>query len=37
MHGGIDGFSRMAVYLTCNDNNNASTVLDGWPSTSSDF
>lgn len=30
VHGGIDGFSRMAVYLTCNDNNNASTVLDAF-------
>ena len=41
MHGGIDGYSRMVVYLTCSDNNRADTVLEafneatrvcGWPS-----
>ena len=26
-HGGIDGFSRVVVYLNCSDNNRASTVL----------
>ena len=28
IHGGIDGFSRMIVFLKCNTNNLASTVLD---------
>ena len=28
IHGGIDGFSRTIVYLGCNTNNDASTVLD---------
>ena len=41
VHGGIDGYSRMVVYLTCSDNNRADTVLQafneatslyGWPS-----
>ena len=27
MHGGMDGFSRMIVFLRCNSNNRASTVL----------
>lgn len=27
IHGGIDGFSRQIVYLKCNDNNRAQTVL----------
>lgn len=27
IHGGIDGFSRLPVYLRCNTNNRASTVL----------
>ena len=27
IHGGIDGFSRLAVYLHCSTNNRASTVL----------
>lgn len=27
-HGGIDGFSRMIVYLQCSNNNTASTVLN---------
>jgi len=40
-HGGVDGFSRMIVYLHCSDNNRATTVLNhfvhavqqyGWPS-----
>ena len=28
IHGGIDGFSRTIVYLGCNSNNEATTVLD---------
>ena len=28
IHGGIDGFSHTIVYLGCNTNNDASTVLD---------
>ena len=28
VHGGIDGYSRKVVYLSCNTNNKASTVLD---------
>ena len=41
IHGGIDGFSRLIVYLSCATNNYASTVLalflaavgsNGWPS-----
>ena len=27
IHGGVDGYSRIPVYLTCSDNNRASTVL----------
>ena len=27
-HGGMDGFSRMIVYLHCSDNNCATTVLN---------
>ena len=27
VHGGIDGFSRVPVYLKCSNNNRASTVL----------
>ncbi len=27
MHGGIDGFSRLIVFIDCNDNNRSSTVL----------
>jgi transposase len=27
IHGGVDGFSRIPVYLKCSDNNRASTVL----------
>ena len=28
IHGGIDGFSRLIVYLHCSTNNRASTVLE---------
>ena len=28
MHGGIDGFSRLIVYLYCSTNNSASTVIE---------
>lgn len=28
IHGGIDGFSRLIVYLQCSTNNRANTVLD---------
>ena len=28
MHGGIDGYSRVPVYLCCSNNNTASTVLE---------
>ena len=28
VHGGIDGYSRLAVYLTCNTNNEAGTVYN---------
>lgn len=27
MHGGIDGFSRLIVFLQCSSNNRSSTVL----------
>ena len=41
IHGGVDGFSRLIVYLKCSENNRADTVLElflhavrhyGWPS-----
>ncbi|KAF1389905.1 hypothetical protein PFLUV_G00052430 [Perca fluviatilis] len=32
VHGGIDGFSRLIVYLNCATNNRSSTVLDGFMS-----
>ena len=28
IHGGVDGFSRIPVYLRCSGNNQASTVLE---------
>ena len=28
IHGGIDGYTRIPVYLKCNDNNRAETVLE---------
>lgn len=30
MHGGIDGFSRLIVYLTATNNNRAQTVLESF-------
>lgn len=30
IHGGIDGYSRLPVYLKCSDNNRADTVLEGF-------
>ena len=30
IHGGIDGFTRIPVYLKCNTNNWAETVLDAF-------
>ena len=30
VHGGIDGYSRTIVYLTCNNNNYATTVLQSF-------
>lgn len=30
IHGAIDGYSRMVMYLTCSDNNRASTVLSSF-------
>ena len=30
IHGGVDGFSRMVVYLQCSTNNRASTVFDAY-------
>ena len=27
VHGGVDGYSRIPVYLHCSDNNKADTVL----------
>ena len=37
VHGGIDGFSRMIVYLSCADNNRAATVLDCFLSAVEEF
>lgn len=30
VHGGIDGYSRLPVYLKCSTNNKASTVLEAF-------
>ena len=37
VHGGIDGYSRMIVYLRCSTNNLANTVLDSFLSAVSNF
>lgn len=37
VHGGIDGFSRLCVYLACSTNNRASTVRDHFLSATVDF
>ena len=28
VHGGVDGYTRIPVYLKCSDNNRSSTVLN---------
>ena len=30
IHGGVDGFTRIPVYLTCSTNNRTNTVLDAF-------
>lgn len=30
IHGGIDGYTRIPVYLRCSDNNRADTVLESF-------
>ena len=37
VHGGIDGYSRMIVYLNCSDNNRAETVLRSFNNATSTF
>ena len=37
IHGGIDGFFRMIVFLACSTNNRASTVLQCFKSTVDKF
>ena len=37
IHGGIDGYSRMIVYLHCNDNNKGTTVLDLFKKTVEEY
>lgn len=37
IHGGIDGFSRVPVYLQCSDNNRSSTVLEAFQSAVSEW
>lgn len=37
IHGGIDGFSRLIVYLNAATNNNATTVLDAFLRAVSQF
>ena len=37
MHSGVDGFSRMPVYLKASDNNKASTVLENFRDAVSEF
>ena len=37
IHGGIDGYSRSVVYLTCADNNRATTVLQAFTNAVANF
>ena len=37
IHGGIDGFTRMIVYLTCSTNNKAATVLNSFTQAVDEF
>ncbi|XP_062521587.1 uncharacterized protein LOC134196467 isoform X3 [Corticium candelabrum] len=37
IHGGIDGFSRLPVYLTCSNNNRADTVLEAFLGATNQF
>ena len=37
IHGGIDGYSRMIVYLRCADNNHAVTVLQLFQAATEEF
>ena len=37
VHGGVDGFSRMVVFLNCADNNCAPTVLQSFLKAVSHF
>ena len=37
IHGGIDGYSRLVVYLHCSTDNRSSTVLDSFVQATSEF
>ena len=37
IHGGVDGYSRMVVYLKCADNNRAATVLELFQAVTCEF
>lgn len=37
VHGGIDGYSRLVVYLTCNTNNESQTVFDDFHRAVQDY
>ena len=37
IHGGIDGFSRVPVFLKCSDNNRASTMLSHFKEATQEF
>ena len=37
IHGGIDGYSRMVVYLSCATNNKSETVYDGFRKATEEF